>query len=123
MGQTWTRSQWTVVRRCGRQGTALASWDFADLLPGIYRIFATWTAADDRSTNLRYRVRESLTETTNLLVKSISQRQAPQGLTDQGSIWSELGTVAITGQALLVQLSNNTNTGRVVADAIRIERV
>lgn len=104
-------------------GTSIAIWSFNNLVAGTYRIFATWSADSDRSTNARYRVRASLADTGSLLVTSVSQRNAPAGITDQGAIWSDLGTVTITGQAFFVTLNNNTTTGRVLADAIRIELV
>ena len=104
-------------------GQSVATWTFNNLSGGSYRIFATWTGGDDHSTNARYRVRESINQTNNLLVKGVSQRSEPRGVFDQGSTWFELGTVTISGSSLVIQLNNNTLTGRVIADAIRIERL
>ncbi len=104
-------------------GQSVATWTFNNLTSGSYRISATWTGGQDHSTNARYRVRESTNQISNLLVKSVNQRSEPRGVYDQGSIWFELGSVTITGSSLVIQLNNNTLTGRVVADAIRIERL
>ena len=52
----------------------------------------------------------------------VNQQLAPQGFSDQGSTWQDLGTFTITGNQLVVQLSDNAN-GYVLADAIRIEKV
>lgn len=112
-----------VTTAAAGTGQSVATWTFNDLNSGRYRIFATWTGGDDHSTNARYRVRESIDQTSNLLVKSVNQRSEPRGVYDQGSFWFELGTVTITGSSLVIQLNNNTLTGRVVADAIRIERL
>lgn len=112
-----------VTTAAAGTGQSVATWTFNDLSSGGYRISATWTGGDDHSSNARYRVRESINQTSNLLVKSVNQRSEPRGVYDQGSFWFELGTVTITGSSLVIQLNNNTLTGRVVADAIRIERL
>lgn len=103
-------------------GNATATWSFSNLLSGRYRVFATWNnPAANRANDVPFTIRETASG-SNLLTTRVNQRQAPVGSTSEGAVFQSLGTVTITGSSLWVQLQN-TLTGLVTADAIRIERI
>jgi hypothetical protein len=62
---------------------------------------------------------------TSLVTLDVDQTLAPNDLTDAGAVWEDLGgNHTITGNTLVVELTDNANGSRVViADAIRVERV
>lgn len=94
-------------------GQAVYSWNFANLPAGQYRVYATWTTASTNASNAPYSFFDG---GTKLATVAANQRLAP------GASWKLLGTVSSVSGQLTVKLSNNAN-GKVVADAIRIERV
>lgn len=101
-------------------GADVATWSFAHLLPGEYRVSATWTAHLNRATNAPYTV---LDGATSLMTIQVNQRSAPNQFTDAGVVWNDLGTTyQVHSDTLVVRLTDAAN-GRVNADAIRIERV
>ncbi|MFL5240612.1 MAG: PKD domain-containing protein [Gemmataceae bacterium] len=116
----------------GDSGTgSVASWDFTNLTPGLYRVFATWTSGSDRSTGARYSI---LDKTVSRGTFFVDQEQAstngPRATDPQGVLrqFQQLGgAVNITSGTLRVQLSNKVDTERdgadVIADAVRIERL
>ncbi len=52
----------------------------------------------------------------------VNQEQAPNDFTFLGAGWDILGNFIITGNTLVVRLTNQANE-YVIADAIRIERL
>ena len=54
---------------------------------------------------------------------AINENVAPDDFTDASSLWEDIGTVAIQGSSLVVQLTNVGAETWVLADAIRIERI
>lgn len=100
-------------------GADVASWTFAGLEPGVYRVSATWTPYSNRASDAPFTL---LDGATPIRTELVNQRVAPSGFADAGVNWNDLGApVAIAGTTLVVQLSDNAN-GRLNADAIRIER-
>jgi hypothetical protein len=99
-------------------GSLVATWTFA-VAPGTYRVSVTWPAQSNRATNAPYTV---LDGTTSLGTVAVNQQLPPSGFSDQAVTWQDLGTFTITGNTLVVQLSNAAN-GFVIADAVRIQRV
>ncbi|MCA9025532.1 MAG: FG-GAP repeat protein [Planctomycetaceae bacterium] len=100
-------------------GLKVARWEFSGLPRGNYRISATWPAHDNRATNSPFKVLDGvgghvLHETT------IDQQQQPDDFSDAGSDWEDLVIVEVTGDTIVVELSNAAN-GFVIADAIRLE--
>ena len=93
--------------------TATAAWTFRDLLPGRYRVSATWSPLPNRATDAPYVI--------NSRTIRVNQKNAPRGLTDAGVDWSDLGYFEVAGNELVVQLGNQANN-YVIADAVRIER-
>ncbi len=103
-------------------GTAIATWSFSNLAAGQYRISATWNnPATNRANDAPYSIRETESG-PSLLTTAVNQRLAPSGFSEGGVLWQDLGTVVISGDSLVIRLSNST-TGLVTADAIRIERI
>jgi subtilisin-like proprotein convertase family protein len=103
-------------------GTAIATWSFSNLAAGQYRISATWNnPATNRANDAPYSIRETAGG-PSLLTTTVNQRLAPSGFSEGGVLWQDLGTVVISGDSLVIRLSNST-TGLVTADAIRIERI
>jgi subtilisin family serine protease/subtilisin-like proprotein convertase family protein len=103
-------------------GTAVATWSFSNLAAGQYRISATWNnPATNRANDAPYSIRET-SSGPSLLTATVNQRLAPSGFSEGGVLWQDLGTVIISGDSLVIRLSNST-TGLVTADAIRIERI
>ena len=101
-------------------GSDVATWTFSGLLPGEYRVAATWTSYSNRATNAPFTI---LDGTTELATVEVNQRAAPVGFSDEGATWQFLGPIhTIAGNTLVVQLTDDAN-GRLNADAIRIERV
>jgi hypothetical protein len=55
---------------------------------------------------------------------TVNQRVNPAGYTEGDRPFSNIGTVTITGDTLVVELTNGTGlNGAIIADAIRIERI
>jgi hypothetical protein len=101
-------------------GSNTATWTFAGLAAGSYRVSATWFGHPLAATNARYTVRLG---TTALRTTLVNQRLAPATLCDAGALWQDLGNLyTISGGTLTVTLTDQAN-GYVQADAIRVERV
>jgi hypothetical protein len=99
-------------------GDDIAQWSFI-VSPGQYRISTTWAPHPNRASDAPYEVRAD----GNLLgSKRVNQRGAPTSFRADGSMWQDLGTFAVPGNSLVVQLSNAAD-GFVIADAVRIEQL
>ncbi len=98
-------------------GADVASWSFA-VLPGQYQVAVTWAPYPNRATNAPYTVYDGA---TSLQTVPVNQQATPDSFSDQGAAWETLGSFAVTGNTLLVTLSDNAN-GLLIADAVRIER-
>jgi probable HAF family extracellular repeat protein len=96
-----------------------ATWTFGDVAAGTYRVSATWTAGPDRAAAAPFTVfsNRMLAAATN-----VDQRHAPAGFISGGDAWSDLATVTVSGGTVSVRLTNETS-GRVIADAVRLERL
>ncbi len=128
-----TVGTWTTDTQSGFQGdrhlsdsgdgTNTASWTFTGLLPGDYRVSATWSARAApkvAATNAPFTL---LDGTAQLATVAVNQGLAPDGFGDAGSQWQDLGgPYRITSGSLVVSLSNRAD-GTVIADAVRIERL
>jgi uncharacterized repeat protein (TIGR01451 family) len=100
-------------------GSTTATWTFTNMPPGVYRVHANWTASTLYATNAPFTVYDGDTALSTVLV---NQERASSGFTWGGTAWSSLGTFEITGDTVRVVLTNLAND-RVVADAVRIERM
>ncbi len=97
-----------------------ATYTFTGLENGaIYRVATTWTPFGNRTTAAPYSIHFGGGSPT---VVTVNQRLAPTGFSDQGVSWQTLGNVTLSGTTLVVTLSG-VDTGNVIADAVRIEKV
>ncbi len=107
------------IRWSGAGSGATSAWTFTGLAPGQYRIAATWTGSALNATDAPF----SISDGNRLLsTVRVNQQRAASTFTDGGASWQNLGTFSIAGSTLIVRL-NGSSTGRVMGDAIRLERV
>ena len=107
-------TQWSAA---GSGGTS--TWTFAGLAPGQYRVAATWSGSALNAVDAPF----SVSGGSRLLsTVRVNQQRAASTFASDGATWQNLGTFTITGNTLTVRL-NGSASGRVVADAIRLERV
>ncbi len=124
---------WTTYNGVGAQGdfvykpvgsgTAPATWTFANLAPGQYRVSTTWQAYSNRVVDAPYSVLDGSMELATVFV---NQRQAPAGFVEGGVSWQDLGgPYAIAGGTLVVRLSDLASPAGsyLVGDAVRVERI
>jgi hypothetical protein len=98
---------------------AASAWTFTNLAPGQYQVAATWTGSGLNAVDAPFTV---LSGNQLLATARVNQQRSASTFTSGGASWQNLGTVTITGNSLTVRL-NSTASGRVVADAIRLQRV
>ena len=104
-------------------GSETATWQFDDLIPGVYQIAATWSPNHNRATNAPYSIFDGNVEANSLLSTAmVNQELAPDDFDDSGANWEVISTATVTGNRLSVQLTNKANQF-VIADAVRIERI
>lgn len=101
-------------------GSALVSWTFHGLDTGRYRVLATWVPSASNATDAPYTINDG--RRVRRVVDRNQQVEPRPDAIENGTHFHELATVTVGTGELVVQLSNAAN-GRVVADAIRIERV
>jgi hypothetical protein len=98
---------------------ASSTWTFAGLAPGQYRVAATWNGSSLNAVDAPF----SVSSGSKLLsTVRVNQQRAASTFTSGGAAWQNLGTFTVSGNSLTVRL-NSATSGRVVADAIRLERV
>ena len=90
-----------------------AVFDFSDLPPGTYEIFATWPEHASRTDRASYRFGE------NDQTVEVNQRFAPDGHQFAGQSWQSVGLVESTASGLTVELTNLGN-GNLAADSVRV---
>jgi hypothetical protein len=99
----------------------VASWTF-NVGPGVYEVSATWVADPNRATNAQYTI---LLGSTVLGTATINQQNAPNGFSDAGALWQDLGAGQFVINApgtLTIQLAG-TGNGYLIADAMRVQKV
>ncbi len=102
----------------------VGQWSVTGLTPGIYRVSTTWLADRSAASNAPFTLGGGVPRTV-LLDQRNSPTSTNHSFTDeQGNVWVDLDdSYLISGTSLTVQLSNVGVSGRVQAEAIRIERV
>jgi hypothetical protein len=114
--------QGTSVYSASGTGADKATWTFSKLTPGIYTVYAVWSAASGRATDAPFTVRDA-NDNRDLGTYDINQTVAPIGLTESGTNWKQIGTTfEVRSDSLSVTLTDDAN-GDVFADGIRIQRV
>lgn len=96
-------------------GTSTATYTFTGLSPGQYRVLATWPAGINHSSGVPYTVFDGGTPVGSA---SINQRPAPDG--KLVAKFQQVIIVNIQSSTLSVVIANNTSTGSVIADAIKL---
>jgi hypothetical protein len=99
-------------------GGSRAEWTLA-VSPGAYRVSATWIANSNRATDAPFSVFDG---PTLLAAVDVNQELPPDDLTDAGAFWEDLGAFQISGNSLVVQLTNDANE-YVIADAVRVQQL
>lgn len=98
-------------------GSATATWNFTGLPAGTYRVYATYPANRSYASNAPFHVYNG----SQLVGSRTVNQEVPPTTVIDGSRYLLLGSYAITGNQLVVRLTNAANQ-YVVADAIRIEQ-
>ena len=101
-------------------GADAVSWTFTDLPAGEYRVSATWTAFSNRASEAPFTIFDN---TTSLATIEVNQQLAPSQFSDAGVNWHDLGGTYLIDSGTLVVRLTDAPSGRVNADAIRVERV
>jgi Ca2+-binding RTX toxin-like protein len=104
--------------------TDTATWTFAGLANGVYRVSSTWDGSNaSHATNAPFSIYDAATATGTPVTVAIDQSQVPNDFSDDGAFWEDLGVpFNVTSGALTVQLTGLAD-GFVLADAIRVEPV
>jgi hypothetical protein len=124
-------SGWSTYAGAGNQndfiytlagsGSETADWTFSGLAPGEYRVWVTWEAYTNRAVDASYTV---LDGGTTLATMAVNQQLPPADLFADQAWWQDLGGVyPISGDTLVVRLSDLASQGKVIGDAVRVERV
>lgn len=98
----------------------VASWTFS-VAPGDYKVSVTWSEHANRATNAPFSIYDGSATSTPLSTTLVNQRNAPADFTQGGVNWHRLNNgnaVTITGNSLVVRLTNNNADGFVIADAV-----
>ncbi|MCP3988946.1 MAG: hypothetical protein GY724_07720, partial [Actinomycetia bacterium] len=102
-------------------GAATATWTFDGLTPGVYRVAATWSPAwSGYDSSAAYRLYDG-----DYYARVNYQNHysgTPDDFTSDGAAWENLGEIVVDSGTLRVTLRDE-NSGRVLADAVRIERL
>ena len=103
-------------------GAGTATWTLSGLTPGDYLVSVTWQAYSNRASDAPYTV---LDGSTALGTVTMDQRVAPVGFVEDGVAWQDLGVYQLTGDTLVVRLTDDAGPSGsyVIADAVRIERI
>ncbi len=98
-------------------GLNTATWQFTGLQPGWYNVQATWHEGLLCSLDAPYTVYDGSTSKGTF---QVNQSLAPSGSTFDGRPWQSLAVLSIHNSSVSVVLSDNTLTGRVYADGVRL---
>jgi subtilisin family serine protease len=102
-------------------GSQSATWSFSGLAPGQYRVSVTWDPYSNRSIDAPYTVFDG---TTSLGTVLVNQQNVPGSFTENGIYWYDLGSFAVIGNTLVIQLSDAASAGSyLIADAVRVQRI
>jgi uncharacterized protein (DUF1800 family) len=106
------------------QGGPQATWTVTGLVPGQYRISASWQPIAKSASNVNYTILDGDRALTTVVV---NQRQMPGDLQDAGTTWQDLGGLGslyyVRGNKLVVRLNGTGANGWVAVGPIRLERI
>lgn len=98
---------------------ATANWTFTNLAPGQYRVAASWPGSKLYSSAAPFSIYAGNRMLTTVRV---NQERAASTFNASSTLWQNLGTFTVSANSLTVRLGSDKE-GRVIADAIRLERV
>ena len=101
-------------------GTKTAIFTVNDLEPGDYEVSATWLPANSNADDTPFRMLDAV-DGTELARVLVNQQPAPDDFEDYRVNWKKVAIVNIPGKTLVVEISNDVDNGRVVADAILVK--
>ena len=105
----------------GVNGVDTAQWVFDGLTAGEYDVATTWLRAGDRANAVPYVIRDGIGG--NVLASvTADHTKNPIGEVFGGRPFEVLGTVILTGDTLVVELSTLGTVKTVIADAVRIQK-
>ncbi|MCW5626307.1 MAG: right-handed parallel beta-helix repeat-containing protein, partial [Burkholderiales bacterium] len=112
----------------GGDGSSVARWTFGGLEDGTYQIAVRWPTGQGLSpTTTNYRIYDGVVDVANVTAQaSRYQGDVLNDFTDgDGVSWESLETVEIRNGQLVVEVSNagGNASSRIVADAVRIQRI
>ncbi len=112
--------QATAPAKSGPQAT----WTITGLVPGQYRVSASWQPTAKSAGKAAYTVLDGDRPLTTV---QVDQRQAPADLQDDATSWQDLGGLGnlfyIRGNKLVVRLAAGSADGTLAAGPIRVERI
>ena len=113
----WTNQGFGLTLQSAPAGSGedKVSWTL-EVEPGTYELYATWVEHENRASNAPYTVEADDSATLRL-----DQRSAPADLVDSGGSWAKIGTFSVSGNRLVVTLSNDAD-GVVIADGLMARR-
>lgn len=119
----FTRTTWDAygssyrLQNGGGFGDA-ATWTFSGLRPGEYDVYVTYPIHRAHASDTPFTI---LDGTRALQTIEVNQQSRPSGLVYGGSSWDNLGRFRITGDTLIVRITDNVSSRKyVAADAVHI---
>jgi len=102
-----------------------ATYTFSGLAAGTYQVAASWNITSGMSSLVPYQIYQGAAQPENMLRSMRTGHQTlPADFTAGGAAWRNLGTVEVSGNTLTVVVSDlGVTTGRINADAIRLQRI
>jgi RHS repeat-associated protein len=98
-------------------GSSKLQWQIDGLDPGEYQLFTTYLPHSNRAKDATFTIIDGTDAEGEW---RISQRIAPNDLVADGSNWESIGTYQVDNGTLTIELSNQSSTGYVIADAIKL---
>jgi subtilisin family serine protease len=126
---SWTASTGgylnTTRYRTAGMGLLSVNYSFTGLTPGKYRVLMTWNAPAV-TPNINYSADTPVkvfNGATLLDTVSVNQQTRGSDLSASGVWWKAVGVFDVSATSMKVSIIDGATTGRVLADAVRIERV
>jgi uncharacterized protein (DUF2141 family) len=100
--------------------TDTATWTFAGLTAGTYRVSSTWFPFTNRATDAPFTISGISGGPATV---DVNQQLTPGSFIDDGTNWLDLETVHLAAPGTITVTLGNMADGAVIADAVRIEQV
>ncbi|WP_083749014.1 right-handed parallel beta-helix repeat-containing protein, partial [Pelomonas sp. KK5] len=105
-------------------GANYATYTFTGLTAGTYVIAASWNETNGSAGNTLFSVYDG-SATADDLTRNfrVQQYSLPNDYTQNGAKWRDLVTVVVTGDTLTLRISDAGSYGKIIADAVKIQRI